>query len=43
MGHIVVVKEGLIQGDGQALNPEGHATKAEVAMFVYRILNKIYK
>lgn len=38
-----MVKEGLIQGDGQALNPEGNATRAEVAVFMYRILNKIYK
>ncbi|WP_018754281.1 phosphodiester glycosidase family protein [Paenibacillus terrigena] len=38
-----MIKEGLIQGDGQALNPEGNATRAEVAVFMYRILNKIYK
>ncbi|MGF9915584.1 phosphodiester glycosidase family protein [Paenibacillus ehimensis] len=38
-----MVKEGLIEGDGQALNPEGNATRAEVAVFMYRILNKIYK
>ncbi|PUA38251.1 metallophosphoesterase [Paenibacillus elgii] len=38
-----MVKEGLIQGDGQTLNPEGNATRAEVAVFMYRILNKIYK
>lgn len=38
-----MVKEGLIEGDGQTLNPEGNATRAEVAVFMYRVLNKIYK
>ncbi|WP_152395921.1 phosphodiester glycosidase family protein [Paenibacillus guangzhouensis] len=38
-----MVKEGLIQGDGQTLNPQGNASRAEVAVFMYRILNKVYK
>jgi len=34
-----VVKEGLIVGSGDNINPLGNATRAEVAMFLYRIYN----
>lgn len=33
-------KAGLIAGDGSRLNPENNATRAEVAVFMYRILNQ---
>jgi hypothetical protein len=35
-----VVKEGLIVGSGDRINPLGNATKAEAAVFLYRIYNK---
>ncbi|GFZ96619.1 hypothetical protein GCM10008018_48810 [Paenibacillus marchantiophytorum] len=36
-----LVKEGIIEGSGQTVNPLGKATRAEVAAMVYRILIKI--
>ncbi|KRE64798.1 polysaccharide lyase family 8 super-sandwich domain-containing protein [Paenibacillus sp. Soil750] len=33
-------KEGIIQGNGSLLNPNGHATRAEAAVIIYRIYNK---
>ncbi|WP_171654190.1 S-layer homology domain-containing protein [Paenibacillus foliorum] len=36
-----LVKEGIIQGSDNKVNPQGKATRAEVATIVYRILNKI--
>lgn len=35
-----LVKEGLIQGDGNNINPAANATRAETAVFMYRIYNK---
>ncbi|MBU7005957.1 GLUG motif-containing protein [Phosphitispora fastidiosa] len=35
-----VVREGLIVGSGDRLNPLGHTTRAEAAAFLYRIYNK---
>ena len=35
-----VVKEGLIVGNGERINPLGNTTRAEVAAFLYRIYNK---
>ncbi len=35
-----LVKEGLIQGDGDKINPLGNTTRAETAVFLYRIYNK---
>jgi hypothetical protein len=35
-----VVKEGLVVGDRDMLNPLGNATRAEAAVFLYRIYNK---
>lgn len=32
-----LVKEGIIQGDGDAINPGGTATRAEAAVVIYRI------
>ncbi|MNH91121.1 Endo-1,4-beta-xylanase A precursor [compost metagenome] len=37
----VLVKEGIIEGSGNAVNPLGKATRAEVAAMVVRILAKI--
>jgi hypothetical protein len=34
-----LVKEGLIKGDGSKLNGNADATKAEAAVFLYRIYN----
>lgn len=34
-----LVKEGLIQGDGERINPLGGTTRAEAAVFLYRIYN----
>lgn len=33
-------KAGLVKGDGNILNPEGNATRAETAVLMYRILNQ---
>jgi hypothetical protein len=33
-------KEGIIQGNGSLLNPNGKATRAEAAVIMYRIYNK---
>ncbi len=35
-----VVKEGLIVGDAGRVNPLGNTTRAEAAVFLYRIYNK---
>lgn len=35
-----MVKEGLIQGSGNKINPAGNTTKAEAAVFLYRLYNK---
>lgn len=35
-----LVKEGLIAGSGDKLNPRGQTTRAEAAVFLYRIYNK---
>ncbi len=35
-----LVKEGLITGDGESINPLGNTTRAEAAVFLYRIYNK---
>ena len=35
-----VVKEGLIVGRGDKVNPLGNTTRAEAAIFLYRIYNK---
>jgi hypothetical protein len=35
-----VVKEGLIVGSGDNINPTGNTTRAEAAVFLYRIYNK---
>ncbi|MCL6479594.1 MAG: S-layer homology domain-containing protein, partial [Peptococcaceae bacterium] len=35
-----LVKEGLIKGSGDRLNPRANATRAEAAVFLYRIYNK---
>lgn len=35
-----LVKEGIVQGDGNAIRPKETATRAEVAVFIYRIYTK---
>ncbi|HYE69226.1 MAG TPA: S-layer homology domain-containing protein, partial [Anaerovoracaceae bacterium] len=35
-----IVEEGLIVGNGSKLNPRGNTTRAEAAMFLYRIYDK---
>ena len=35
-----MVKEGLIEGSGNKVNPAGNTTKAEAAVFLYRLYNK---
>ena len=35
-----IVKEGLIVGSGNKINPTGSTTRAEAAVFLYRIYNK---
>lgn len=35
-----LVKEGLISGSGDKLNPRAQTTRAEAAVFLYRIYNK---
>ena len=37
---MTLVKEGLISGDGYKLNPLGRTTRAEAAVFLYRIYNR---
>ncbi|WP_187273950.1 exo-alpha-sialidase [Paenibacillus sp. N3.4] len=36
-----LVKAGIIEGSDNMINPKGKATRAEVAMIVYRILNQL--
>lgn len=36
-----LLREGLIQGNGQKLVPQGHATRAEAAVFLERIMNRV--
>ncbi|MCQ6559304.1 phosphodiester glycosidase family protein [Paenibacillus mendelii] len=38
-----MINAGLIQGNGGKLNPTGQATRADVAVFIERILNELYK
>ncbi|MFD1909848.1 S-layer homology domain-containing protein [Paenibacillus rhizoplanae] len=41
MGSVAaMVKEGLIQGGGNKINPAGNTTRAEAAVFLYRLYNK---
>ena len=35
-----LVKEGIVQGDGSSLHPNGTATRAEAAVLIYRIYKK---
>lgn len=35
-----LVKEGIVKGSGNSINPTGTATRAETAVIVYRIYNK---
>ncbi|MEA4963324.1 S-layer homology domain-containing protein, partial [Lutispora sp.] len=35
-----LVREGLITGSGNKLNPHSRVTRAEAAVFLYRIYNK---
>lgn len=35
-----MVKEGMIKGDGSRINPAANTTRAEIAVFMYRIYNK---
>jgi S-layer homology domain. len=37
---LTLIKEGLIIGDGDKLNPLEQTTRAEAAVFLYRIYNK---
>jgi hypothetical protein len=34
-----LVKNGLVEGDQNKLNPNGHATRAEAAVMLYRVFN----
>lgn len=34
-----MIELGLIQGDGGMIKPSSHTTRAETAVFLYRILN----
>lgn len=36
----LLIKNGLIEGDGTLLHPTQHTTRAEAAVFLYRIYNK---
>ncbi|WP_342564237.1 S-layer homology domain-containing protein [Paenibacillus sp. FSL R7-0345] len=35
-----MIKEGLIEGSGNKVNPAGNTTRAEAAVFLYRLYNK---
>lgn len=35
-----MVKEGIVEGNGDTLNPRGNATRAETAVLMYRLYNK---
>ncbi|BBH21707.1 hypothetical protein Back11_30520 [Paenibacillus baekrokdamisoli] len=37
-----LIQEGLIEGEGNSLHPKANATRAEVAVFMERLLNRIY-
>lgn len=39
-GVATLIKEGIIQGSGNMINPRGNATRAETAVIIYRIYNK---
>jgi len=39
-GVAALVKEGIIQGSNNKINPKGTATRAETAVMIYRILNR---
>lgn len=34
-----IIEQGLIQGDGEMIKPLNHSTRAEAAVFLYRLLN----
>ncbi|WP_342564927.1 S-layer homology domain-containing protein [Paenibacillus sp. FSL R7-0345] len=38
---VKMVKEGIVSGSGSKLNPHANATRAEAAVIVYRIINKL--
>jgi hypothetical protein len=38
----VLLEAGLIEGNGNSLHPKAKATRAEVAVFMERLLNRIY-
>lgn len=38
-----LIAAGLVEGSGSMLNPLGHATRAETAVLLNRILNKLYE
>jgi len=38
-----MVQAGIIQGNGQMLDPTGSATRAETAVFLQRVLDKMYE
>ncbi|MCE5172445.1 S-layer homology domain-containing protein [Paenibacillus profundus] len=38
-----LLQEGLIQGSGSKLNPDSRATRAEVAVFLNRVHNRVYE
>jgi len=40
-GVATLVKEGIIQGNGDRINPKGYATRAEIAVVIYTIYNKL--
>lgn len=39
-GTAILVKEGLIRGSGEMINPQGNTTRAEAAAIIYRVYNK---
>lgn len=41
-GIAALIREGIVQGDGKALHPAGTATRAAVAVIIYRIFNLIH-
>ncbi|MBN3524261.1 phosphodiester glycosidase family protein [Paenibacillus apiarius] len=38
-----LLQEGLLQGSGSKLHPDSRATRAEVAVFLNRVLNRVYE
>ena len=39
-GVATLVKEGIVVGEGESINPKGNASRAEMAAIVYKIYNK---